>query len=383
MANLFNQVKPGDLITADFMNQVLAQIQALSDQVSSLIAGGPGGPPTITSISPGPLHVGDVITILGQNFAPLSSTVVSFSGTTVSQFESGSGDSILSVKIPTLFVSDQGTPVFLTISTPKGSTTTSVTIFPALPTIPDGTLLLSLIKSPSGNISANSNPIFTFRATATLNMDETFDVTPSVDVGWPAVFADSQGNAITPSQVLIQKGASSSTPVTVDIPIKVSIPNNPAPTGKLTLKVSSQKNSKLSQTSGPFTLTINSAPPVVSDKISPSLAFPPNSTNWDGTNVLVPAGGQLVAVPFSVFFVNQGSYNIKIAQPTNDPNKLWTVKLFTSPSLNVGQDNSTVKGIAVTVTAQANAPDSAFVFRVESQADNTIATELPVPIKLK
>ena len=71
MAKLFNDVRPGDLITANFMNQVLAEIQNLQDQLDQLAQGGPGGPPVINSVSPGPLTVGAPMTILGQNFGPL------------------------------------------------------------------------------------------------------------------------------------------------------------------------------------------------------------------------------------------------------------------------------------------------------------------------
>jgi hypothetical protein len=384
MAKLFSDIRPGDLITASFMNQVLAEIQNLHDQLDQLAAGGPGGPPVINSISPGPLHVGDTITILGQNFGPLSSTVVAFAGTTVPQFEAGSGDSVLVVKIPTLFVSNQGTPTTLSITNPRGSVSTSINIFPALPTVPDGTLLLSLAaKSPAGNFVGNQSFNLTFRVKATLNMDEKFDVLSSVDVGWPAVFTDPTfTNPVVPSQVTIQKGASSATPVTVDIPIKLSIPNNPVAAGQLTLTVKSQRNpSKLFQ-SFVLPVPIGSAP-VVSDKISPSVAFVGTNANWDGTTVLVPAGGQLVAVPFSVFLVDHGEYVIKVPPLTNDPLNLWNVKLFTASGVTTTQDNTTFTGIAVTITALANAAPNSFILRVESKANPTIATELPVPIKLK
>jgi hypothetical protein len=59
------------------------------------------------------------------------------------------------------------------------------------------------------------------------------------------------------------------------------------------------------------------------------------------------------------------------------------VKLFTSSQVSPTQDNSTFSGIAVTVTALANAAPNAFTLRVESKANTSIATELPVPIKLK
>jgi len=383
MTKLFEKVNPGDLISSKFMNQVLDEIQSLEDRVSLLTAlGAGGGPPVLNPLPPGPWHVGDDITLSGQNFGPLATTVVTIGNATINQFESGSSDSILRFTIPTIFAADQGTPLLLTVSTPKGSATTSITIFPVQPTMPSGSLLSSLVQSPPGTLAANQSFIFVFSIVANLNMPETFSVSPSVDVGWLAVYVDGSGNPVLPSEVSIS-GSSSSQPVTVSIPVKVTIPANPGPSGQLQLTITSKRNPmQLTKTSAPFTLTIGGSGPVVSPNIKPSIGFQGPKVNYDGTKVLIAAGA-MVAVPFSVFFAFKGIYTIKLLPIKNDPTNLWTVKLITPSTINVGQDNSNFTGSVVTVAAQAAAPTTQFVFRVESQADSTVATELPQPIKLK
>jgi hypothetical protein len=386
MAKLFNDVRPGDLITANFMNQIIAELQSLEDRVSQLSTTGASSGPAISSVSPVPLHVGDDITILGQGFGPIASAVVTLGQNTITQFSSGSGDTVLLFTVPPIIVSDQGSPLFLSVSTPRGSATTSVTLYPAQPTIPNGTVLASLVKAPAA-LNGGQDAFFTFHVTATMNMDEQFTVTPAVDSGWAAVYVVSEATptAVVPSQITIPKAASSTQPVGIDLVIKVSVPSQANATGNLKLLIVSQHNpTQLTIPSGPFPLKVGGTPPVVSNLIQPAIGFTQPNANYDGTNILVAANGQS-SVPYSVVLVNPGKYTVSVKPPsaTDDPNHLWAVTLLTSASLQTNLPNSTVSAIAVRVSAQANAPTSSYILRIESQADSTVATELPQPIKLK
>jgi len=60
------KVLPGDLITADFMNQMIDALQAFDDRLTKLEAGG-GGAVTITAIVPsGNLRMGDELRVFGH-----------------------------------------------------------------------------------------------------------------------------------------------------------------------------------------------------------------------------------------------------------------------------------------------------------------------------
>jgi hypothetical protein len=326
--------------------------------------------------------VGDTLTVTGQNLGPIASTVVTLGTATVTQFNPGSGNNVLIFTIPTIFASDQGTPVLLTVSTPNGSASGSITIYPAQPSTPNGTLLVALVQSPSGTIAANQSYTFVFSVTATLNMQETFNVSPSVDAGWPAIYVDNAGNPVLPSQVTMSAG-SSAQPSVVSIPVKVTLPQSPGPSGQLQLTITSQRNpAQLTKTSAPFTLTVGQGGPIVSPDIKPSIGFQGTNQNYDGTSVLVPVGSQ-IAVPFSILLVNPGTYTITIPPVQNDPNKLWTVKLLTSATVTTNKANSTFTGTIVSVSAAAGAPSTQFLFTVASQANPSDQTQLPQPIKLK
>jgi hypothetical protein len=334
--------------------------------------------------------VGDTLTVTGQNLGPLQSTVVTIGPGTVNQFAPGSSATSLIFTIPTLFVATGGTALLLTVQTPQGSATTSIIVFPAQPTTPNGTLLLSPpTQAPAGNLGAGTFT-FTFTFTANLNMQETFTVTPIVDVGWAAAYVDGSGNPITPAQLTITP-ISTSTPVSVTVPIKVVIPGSPAPVGQLSLAITSQRNpSVLSKTAGPFPLTIGGSGPVSNPNIQPSLGLQVAGPNFDGTNVLIPAG-TTAFVPFSCLFVNPGLYNVKVIQPASNPGSLWTVSLFVptqvpagsnSGTVQVNAANTTVTALAVSIASLAGAAPTSFTFRVELASNTATATELPVPIKL-
>lgn len=391
MSKLFNDVDPGGLITANWWNQVLHTINSFDDRISALEKGASAsGQPIINPLPPGPWHVGDSLTVTGQNLGPVQSTIVTIGTATVTQFNPGSGNTALSFTIPTLFVAQTGTALLLTVQTPTGSATTSIIVYPAQATVPNGTLSLSPpTQAPAGNLAAGVFT-FTFVFTANLNMTETFTVSPSVDVGWAAVYVDGAGNAITPSQLIIQP-VSSSQPVSVSVPIKVTIPASPAPVGQLTLAITSVHNpSVLLKTAGPFALTIGSAGPLSNPNIQPSIGYSGPNANYDGTSVIVPAGTP-VFVPFSCLFVNAGNYNVKVIQPSSNPGNLWTISLFVpTPNAQTGVGTITTtlpntnltNGIVVQVNSAAGAVNNSFTLHVESAANATIATELPVPIKL-
>jgi len=390
MSKLFNDVEPGDLIKAIWWNQVVHTINSFDDRISALEQSAISvGKPVINPLPPGPWHVGDVLTITGQNLGPVQFTVVTIGTGTVNQFAPGSSDTSLIFTIPTLFVANGGTALLLTVQTPQGSATTSIIVFPAQATVPNGLLVLSPpTQSPTGTLGTGTFT-FTFTFTANINIQETFNVAAAVDVGWAAIYVDGAGNPISHSQLTITP-TSTATPVSVTVPIKVTIPASPAPVGQLSLVITSQRNASLTKGAGPFPLTIGGQGPVTNPTIQPSLAFPVGSPNYDGTNVLVVAG-TTVLVPFNCIIVNPGTYNVKVIQPTSNPGNLWTVALLAPtpqpPTGNAGtiivnSANTNVTALAASVGSLAGAAPSSFTFRIELASNTTIATELPVPIKL-
>lgn len=127
--NPLQHVQPGDLITATWANDVVDEINAILAQLAAL--GSPpssppstSGPPVLTARSPtGDVHVGDQLTLIGQNFTPRHDgfTRVNFGGVEVTDpsFLAGTSDTQLIFAVPNV---PPGT-VGVTVSTPQGTST--------------------------------------------------------------------------------------------------------------------------------------------------------------------------------------------------------------------------------------------------------------------
>jgi hypothetical protein len=133
-------VEPGQLITAAWANDVIDEINLIIAQLGS-VSSPPdttpetSGPPVLTSRSPtGNLHIGDTITLIGQNFSPRHDglTRVNFGGVQVtdSAFLPGTSDTHLRFSVPNV------TPGTVTVKviTPQGTSSNalSVNVLPAV-----------------------------------------------------------------------------------------------------------------------------------------------------------------------------------------------------------------------------------------------------------
>jgi hypothetical protein len=101
------EVRSGDVITADFMNALLAELTALKDQVADLQSGDGTGLAILSLVPSGastdPIRIGTDLQIVGQQFRfSAGGHRVSFDGVAVNAFKPGSNDSLLIVTVPVL-----------------------------------------------------------------------------------------------------------------------------------------------------------------------------------------------------------------------------------------------------------------------------------------
>ena len=378
MANLFSNVQPGDLISATFMNQLLAEVQSLEDRVTALEGGSTSttdGAPQITAISPASnLHVQDELRVYGRNFGLPGTNQVTVGNQTVNTLEAGSSDSLLLFQIPPIVVPTGGQNVVLIVANSKGSASTNFTLLPAQATLPTGNIPISLTPPPGITFAAGQKYIFTYKIVASTTVTDTYDLLPSVDqTGWLATIVDSSGNPIASPSVNIP-AAPPATPVTLTGNLQVTIPA--AATGSAHVKVTirSRLSPSFFQTSGDVVVTIGSTP-VNSPNITIVPApVPPRNLDTDGRTILVPAAG--ISVPFNVSVVTTGSY-AAAARFDNDPTH-WNATVG-SPIAITGSVGPATVQVAVTVLAGAS-PSNVYL-KMTSQTDTTQATEVSVPVK--
>src|SRR5688572_30561361 len=98
------QVRPGELITAELINQILAQLESLEARVTKLEGDIVGPSPTIAipEIRPaGPYTVSQSIQVLGRNFGVSTGAVrASVGNVPVTALDTSSTDELLMFRIP-------------------------------------------------------------------------------------------------------------------------------------------------------------------------------------------------------------------------------------------------------------------------------------------
>ena len=123
MANL-SKVNPGDLIRADFINELLAQVQDLQTRVAKLEANTPSDQVRIDTLTDEPITENDIVTITGVNFSPSTAdNVVTVAEVTISTFKAFGNDKLIQFDMPHIpsIVDVGGSPVLITVRNKKGS----------------------------------------------------------------------------------------------------------------------------------------------------------------------------------------------------------------------------------------------------------------------
>src|SRR6185369_1777743 len=268
-APIVDWVMPGDLITAEFMNQMLAVLADLQLRVAELEGGSAEDgviiyEPNLSTT----LHIDDRLTIVGKNILPDS--IVSIDNALLTSGQSSTDNSrfVFDHIPPFDTIEAGGRFVTLEVSNAKGKQTAKFKLLPMELT----TLLgeLSILQSggpPAGTkYTPGGRYTFTFTITADTRPDETFLVIPSVDTGWTAyavVSAAANAAKLEPAEISIKAAANATTPTIATVYVAVLIPYGTATqtTGKLTLQIKSKKLSPSRKwLSPPVSITVDGNP---------------------------------------------------------------------------------------------------------------------------
>ncbi len=177
MPTTFPRVNPGQVIRAADFNQVLAALEDLYSQIGAVST-------TAVSITsfmpPGPVKVGDQVTILGRNFQySIGAESVFFGGVPVNTFLSGSSDTQLIVNVPLLTnLPDQGQAVTVTVYNRTGSDSKQITVLPPPVLLQNGASVSAgaFTGTPTAGQTAN------FPFTVTSNLSQTRSITISATI---------------------------------------------------------------------------------------------------------------------------------------------------------------------------------------------------------
>ncbi|HUB31533.1 MAG TPA: hypothetical protein VMA31_00845 [Bryobacteraceae bacterium] len=335
----FTPVKPGDLITAAYLNQMFASFDS---RISALEAASQGGAQiVIQQLLPiGTFYVGNQMHIVGQNFGLPANVVVTIGGVKVTTFLAGSGNTDLYFDIPAVQgLSLSGTQVTLTIDngTSPAPASTTFTLFPAPLSSPSGNILITMTTPPSvGTITAGNSYVYGFTVTGFTSLTDNYSVTATLDAA-----SQTAGWTVTPTanSVTIPQGQNTATQVGV----KVTIPATAGVTSaQITVTLVSSLKPGISG-SGSTTVTVNSAPPPPNTIGLTLYAAGAGTVSADGSSLALPHGTTSVVV-IVLASVPDGGANVSynVSNLTFD-SASWASVLQSPANVPVGAPNSTLQ----------------------------------------
>jgi len=363
-----SEVRPGDLITADLMNQLIADIANLNLRVATLEAGviSVGDGAIITGISPtANIHVGDRLTVQGQNFnVPTINNDVFVNQVKITAFALSGSSTQFSFDIPDVGVSAQSPPAILKVSNGNGSP--AVFAFQLLPLqqVPSGRVEVSYASAPimplgSPNITIGQQYVFTFQIKALADLAGNYQVTPTSSSGaWQIVLLQDTGTLPRASSVFALQGNPAGTAQTVRLGVT---PLAGATNTSLTVGVTeTTPGTKVMPGLHTESIAVGSPPPTPETRVRPTLAGAAGDASIDGLNVkfTLKNGQANGGIQFRVHFTEAGTYDFD-ASLTNVNG--WTLLPPSPPSAPIAANGDQAVNVQLVAGANATATDLIFV----------------------
>jgi len=346
-------VRPGDVITAAFVNALIDQMQGLDTRLSQLEGTTPGTSAVrILNVIPSVVRVGDDLEIQGQNFGFASGTQrVYFDAVRATVFRSGSSDSRLIVQVPNVpsVVPSlaAGATVTLQVSNANTSDSRSITV---LPVNQQGNVLATFagvtptVITPGTTTSA----VFSYNANCGTLLPTQVTITPTISVAnWqPLLQVTDRSGAVLPNGVL---------PVTPNTttPFNISLPQLPLPAGNpssVALTVALTGAGIDGSTDGPRTFTFGQATVQPDPTITTFTLNAAQPSGGVANNTISVATGNKVTIQLVATFTQDGVYNVTHAVTAPAAGAAnWSVTPTTFAFWNKDQSPITVTGSSAAV----------------------------------
>lgn len=383
MAQLFPNVLPGDLITADEMNRILQALNSLNDRVTALEGSSIGGSSVaITDLIPpsGTVKVGDPLTVIGRNFGfSVGSQRVYIDDLRIDAFNPGSSDTQLIFNIPLSIINvpQQGRPATLTVSNANSSAQRTLLLQSAL------VLTGSVDVIPQGvtpaTIVAGQPVTFAFSLRSRANMDAKYALNATVNVATAQPTWQANLQILDANQVALPSGQ---IPVPAGQSVSFFVRISPVPPGTDGTPFSVQVDAGaggITGSSGAVSQTVGSTADqpdttIKSFGFSSAQIKPTPASGTVTASQIQLATGASAKISLDVTFSVQGNYVLTpslLAGATN-----WQVQNLASTTPNPfpvsSADLSNPQGLApktldFTVVRQAGATSGQIEFKIQRQ----------------
>lgn len=375
MAETFPRVQPGDLITADLMNRILAALEGMDGRVTKLEgadSSGGGKAPVITGLMPsGQIRVGQDLTVLGKNFnQPAVNNIVTIDNVRIMQFRFASNDTQLSFFIPQVTgLPSQGKLVTLTVSHEHGLASTQFTLLPEL-TLPTGRVevvyeVAPILPEGEPNILGNRSYIFGFSLTSFTDKEATYQVVPNVSgTGWFAQWLlDESQDGRTSDLITLPGNATDG--VRKDLRIRVNVAQGATGTASFNVVATEISGGAVNPGQASLNLTIGSPPPVPDSRVKISLRSV-TQAQIVGNRIQLQRN-KPGAITFNLVLSAVGDY--VFSRSLLNPNG-WTSGGLSIPGVNNVPSEGINQDVSVILTPGPTAIETEFILMVQSTDAN-------------
>jgi len=356
LARRKTKVEPGDLITADLINQVLAELGDLQTRVSVLE--GQAQPGNKITLKPylGSPRIGDEITVTGTNFAvPVSLNVVMMGAVRITQFNPGTDGSHLVFNVPNI----PGVPVDVTLSVTNSTGSDSIIIrVLAAMQVPVGAMVVSAIPPGIGVIQVGQTYNFLFTLDSQTTIAETyllsalFSNAVGVPLGaWSENATIRNSNGQTVSSVPVTPG----NPATIRVAVTVPAGATRVDLALQVQSVNAPSDPLLNPPPMPITIVVGQSPNVSDSRTTfEQLRIAPTSRLVVdailGQVVRTPVGQQTAARVTANFTV-AGVYNYTARIVPAEPAGAWSATVTSPAPANTSEIIGSSQQIVVQLSA--------------------------------
>jgi hypothetical protein len=390
MPILPNKVLSGDLITSDFMNQLVDVCADLQLRVSQLEkpAVAPAGVRIDALLPSGIRRMGDELHIIGSGFDVPAGNIVSIDGIGVTPRSGADRDRELIVNIPNLQgVTSSGRNVTVQVSNVKGTDLADFLVYPAVATVPQGQVFVNYSAAPAvaGIISGQSYTLI-YTVQAITDLDEDYDIAATVSSGWAAIMVDGADQPVAKSQIRLRSLPAPAGDTAV-VRIRVTVPGGLADhsAGSMLVTATSRLNpNHVNGHSGGERIAVAEAPPspfpiaITFNQAGRTTAQQPIATTDATGFVRLGAGTDNYRFNFAAQIKAGTVYRLDVTTPL-DPSppagsgSRWFASFDAGTSLltqNIGPVGAdTSQQIFVFVHGSAGAPDGTLVLAITSTTD--------------
>jgi len=376
------EVRPGDVIEASLMNQVLTELADLQTRVAVLEGIEPGvGIPKIVMVQPdGSIKMGEELKVIGFNLNPNQLTSVTVGNSPVRSFGAGSHDRLLIFDVPGILgIPSGGATALLKVTNRYGSDTFSLWVLPAEHTTLSTTFFITFTQLPTEKLKANKSYEYRLSIEAFTSMAETYTVTPNIDAaGWKA---EMKGGA---SEIFIPK----SQPQSSKHEVVVTVTTGASGKANLSLKIASKNFPSEWGESESLALEIDQLTPQPNTEIK--FTKPPNvfpSSSYDQLNdvVLVEPNKKVTMTVNSTLTTPNVWYDISTPVIEGGTANLWTPTLKTGAAFMTTNPNE-IKPITIDVKLDStgvNEPTVTLKFDVRRRNSAETPAEYTQKVKPK